>query len=398
MQSIIPFITNIAFLYFLSFINVFFRGTFIDLQFLFSTFLFMTLTLIHFSADKLDKNTKELGKFIAHVLFLVLCFSLLVSFLGFLYNILFYFGFTNSIIFVFVCYSALVSGLVKTFKNNTVTNLNKYYLGEMFLRNLNYHYNTYIISKKVYHKSTLYLKNFYNNYIKHYFYYFYYKFMTINNQLSANTQSKLVKNNLIAQYSNVQDYFFIELMQPYLMNNIQLSLSNNSFENKPYKNNIINLNNKDMDAVFLNSLTLEKNISSNINNLDDLDDLDDLNETDDSENILKVPQSQIDEAEKLEKELKESSNQNSNETNLSSAEKKQAFKKKLAEKKAIRLGASPSPNFATGPKGQKVKMPSPNDLMGMFQDEKFSKMFENIPFDKKNIDATQIKKILQSMQ
>jgi hypothetical protein len=314
-----------------------------------STSFIVIVNWIKLNADKLSDEIKDMGTFLGHMMFISICFSIISSFISFIYGILFYFGFSNTIIFVKIVCVLLMSGLLPKYKEQLNEKLTKSNIGRKILEFINYYYNTYVVSKKIYEKIIEFVKFIIKKYVWVFCKIIFHKFIKINNELSNNSQSKIVKSKLDEKYDNAKKYIIDQVIQPMVMKQFQHVLDSDPFTNinfgkpnseispKQYKNTI------HTKSINMSSLTNKKTIDS--------DNIDDLDEELDLSNVPEVSKEQIEKAEKIDKTQTIQDN-------------RAALKKKMAEKKAMRT---------SGSKNQKVmnnisnlmNMPEMNDLMNM---------------------------------
>lgn len=378
---------------------LFFSNSFFDVQFLISTMLVVLLTWMNIVSDKLSNEAKNIGKFLGHSMFLSICFSLVCGFISIIYNIIFYFGFVNTIIIGNIVCMMLMSGLVKLFKEEILLYLTKFTIGNKILDLMNYYYNTYIISKKLYEKTLEFIGYIFKKYIWEYSKIVFRKFMKINNELCDNDQSILVKKKLDNKCSNTKNYVIEQIVQPYFIESFQNALTNNPFlllnqNNKnQYKNSLVNQN---INMNFLKNNKIESQDDINDNNVDDLDVEPDLS------NVLKVSSKQIEEAEKLDENKSEipslstssddslmpnKDSENSNSSNMSTTpklstpeERKEAYRKAMARKKASRNTGSRNQNSMQQNMANIMNIPGMNKMMDtMLQGNNLEKLMKQIP-------------------
>ena len=413
---------TIVFVYFFIFVKyLFLSNSYLDMQFITSSLLVVLLSWMNTCPDKLTNEMKDLGKFLGHAMFISVCISLVCGFISFIYNILFYFGFINTIIVLNISCMFLMSNLVSVFKQDLNEKLSKSNIGNKILDLITYYYNTYIVSKKLGQKILEYIKIFIKDYLWVYIKIIYNKFIKINKELSNNSQSKIVKTKLDDKYSNAKNYITEQVAQPFFIKSFQSALGNDPFamanlnkeivtnKKNPYKNSLLNQG-------------MNMNIISNTE-VNDKDDLDDLDEELDLTNVLEVSKSQIDDAEKLEKELsqkelsqkKELSRKQSAPKSVTSEpklltpeERRAALRRKVAEKKGSRTGVKNQQTTQNQIAMQNqmanlMNMPGMNEMMeNMFKGDNLEKIMKQMPKDKTNgqipnIDQEQVKKMMRSM-
>lgn len=306
-------------LYFVVFIKYsFFSESFFDIQFVMPSLLMISILFINLFSSKLNDNAKDIGKFLCHILFVLICFTLLCSFISLLNNIFFYFGFVNTIIVINAICLFFISGFTKFFKQTMMQHLSKSMTGTKILEFLNYYYNAYILSKKCCEKMITCLNNLLQRYVWVFIKTTYYKFVKINSELCDNEQSNHIKNNFDEKYLGTKCYIIEKYLQPYFIKSFKDALKNDPFtimnskiKSDPflYKNNLTNQN---------INMNLLENIKINQNNVDDLDD--DLD--DNSDNIvenksdIKIQQRAILKKKLIEKKNKRTNSQRQNSINI----------------------------------------------------------------------------------
>jgi len=387
---------------------VFFSEYLFDIQFFVSNLLMLLLTLMNLLADRLSDKLKDIGKFLGHTMFISVCFSVVSGFISLIYNIVFVYGFVNTIVAVYFLSTFLMSSIINMFARQLIESISQSNIGSKFLDLLNYYYNTYIVSKKIYERVKIFLKKIARNYVLFYCKIIMNKFIKINNELSDNQQSKLIKSKIDNKCSSTKNYIIEQIVQPYFIRSFQAALEKDVFE-MPFNPNMGLYTNNKIDTKIvkpignqykttLPSNNIDMNFLGNNKIIDDsMDDLDD-NDTD-LDNSLKVSEEQIKDAEKLDNELNRELSEKSKE--LTPEEKKNALRKKVAEKKAAR----------TAGRGQQAKqnmsnimaMPGMNEMFEtMLQGDNLEKIMKQMPqnnvsMQMPNIDANQMKQIMRSI-
>jgi hypothetical protein len=214
---------------FLKYIYIYILSNSITIQFLALSFLMIFLTFINLYYDRLSNKMQDICKFSGHVMFISVLLSLLYYIFSLLCGIIFYFGFINTIIFLNIAGMLLVSGLVNSFKCEFIDCLSKSNVGRKILELMNYYYNTYIISKKIYEKSISLTNHIFKKYILAYTKIIFDKFKNINDYLSNNEQSRMIKNKIKEQCLITKDYFMEQILQPYLLRSFQNALEKDPF-------------------------------------------------------------------------------------------------------------------------------------------------------------------------
>jgi hypothetical protein len=408
--------TTIVFVYILIFLKfLFFSNTYFDLQFFTSSLLIVLLIWINMRTDKLTNEMQDFGKFLSYVMFISICFSLVCGLFSFVYNILFYFGFVNTIIIINTICMFLMSELVPLFKHNLNEKLTKSNIGNKILSMITYYYNTYIVSKKLGQKILDYINFFVIQYVWTWCKFIFSKFIKINEELSNNSQSKIIKTKLNNKYSDAKNYIIEQIVQPFFIESFQNALKNDPFDimidpnnmpinkQKSYKNN---LHNQNINMNFL--------LNTQVNNKDILDDLDDLDEAPDLSSIPAENQNET--TDKIIDNVTDNVTNNvtdkipdkmvSKQPTITAAERKAILKKKIAEKKASRrtggtsLGQRSKQNQITN----LMNMPGMNEMMEtMLKGDNLEKIMKQMPKDQmdpqmKNIDPEQMKQMKQMIR
>lgn len=226
---------------FIFFKYLFYAIKFFDMQFITATLMIVLLSWINMSADKIPDEIKDSGKFMGHIMFISVCFSMFSEIINAIYCIIFRYGFVNTIIILHVFFLVSMSGLINIFKEKIKFYLSKSHLGNMILNGLNYYYNTYIVTKKYNERIMEIIKYYFNNYVWYYTKIIFSKFVKINVELSDNQQFKIVKNKMNNKYESIKQFAVEKMIQPYVMSSIQSALEKDPFSlgtllNDPVKN------------------------------------------------------------------------------------------------------------------------------------------------------------------
>ncbi|XWV25310.1 hypothetical protein QJ856_gp0460 [Tupanvirus deep ocean] len=384
--------TTIFLMYFFIFVkNLLFSYNFFDMQFFASTLLVILLSIINFCPERLTNETRDIGKFLGHAMFISVCFSLISGLVLMIYNVIFYFGFVNTIISLNMVFMFLMSSMVQMCKEQINDKLSKSNIGNKILNLINYYYNTYVVSKKLGNKLGDFVKLIMMNYVWVYCKIVFNKFLKINNELSENSQSQIVKTKLDNKYSDAKKYFSEEVIQPFFIKSFQSALENNPFA-------VINGNDKDNQNHYKNTLSNQNiNMSFLANTkFNENDNIDDLDDDLDMSNVPEVPKEQIEQAEKLEKEQE-------NTKVLTAEEKRAALKKKMAEKRANRGGPNRNQKSMQNNMANLMNMPGMNEMMEtMLKGDNLEKLMKQMPKDKvgmqmPTVDAEQMKQLIRAM-
>lgn len=347
---------SILYLYCTIFLKYWYLSTdYFDTQFILSNLLMGILTWINF--DNINNEMRETGKFISHSIFISICLSLIGNFIFFIYSIIFYFGFVNTIILTNIFGMCLLSEFFIKIKNYLINHLLKYkWIFEPFYCLSKYIWipeliNNYsnIFTQYVWPNCIVVLKALFDH------------FMKINKYLSDNKESKIVKDKISKKYYDTMEYI--------IFYNIRSSFASPKFQNMPtilpYKNNLPPI---DINMSFLKNT-----------NLDD-DDLDDLDEDINLENFP-VPEKNIEPQPITEKIL-------------TSIEKKAALGRKIAEKRNARTMGNRNKKMAQEQMGNIMNLPGMNKIFETIStDENMDQILRQVG----NTDPNQLMNILTSM-
>lgn len=334
----------------------YFTSGYFDLQFLIYTGILLFLTWVNYNKNNVTAETIDISKFLAHTLFISLTLSIISSLLSVAYNIMFYFGFVNTIIVSKIILMFSMSGLIKLFGDEIYNYLSSFNLGNKILDGINYYYNTYIVSKNISNQLMQSIKYFLTNYVWVFIKFLYYKFMKIDKELRENSRSANVDKQFTVKCNETKNYFFNEFVKSYISNKVNTSLNKDTFplarfEDELLKNSVPihyknNLHNSNLDMSFLT----KTEVNNNLNDLDDLDDELDLSNvpTVTEENLFtheseekKTNNSNTDNSNMVNSNMVNATTSNSVEKNKSTPnEKKEALRKKVAEMKAARMGGA----------------------------------------------------------
>ena len=391
---------------FIVFKYFYFNSYIFDIQIILSTILMILLTWLTAGTIK-DNDTKEIGYFFSHNIFLSVCISLVCNFISAIYDIIFYFGFINTVIIINFVSMFIMSDLIKKVK----IFISNFAYGQILINTISNFYDKYFLSIDTQNSITEYIKYFLTEYVWWFIKKMYSEFMKINSALSKNNQSIMVKHKLNHKYDCTKNYIVNEHIQPYFIKSFQdamnapfnMSFVNMSFD-APYKNNLLN---QDINMSSLKSIDLK----NDTNNFDDFDDLD---AEDDLTNIPTVSQQQIMDAERLDKEINELQKKESEKTSastqvesqpkiLSQSEQKAELKKKIAAKRSSRVaGKRGGSNKAMQREAQQLmNIPGMGQIMeNMMKDSGLEKLMASIPADKmnQNMSASDKQKMQQLLE
>jgi hypothetical protein len=335
-------IKNICFLYIAILLRYFcFDSGF--LQFIFGSALVTILVWLNFCGRHISDEVKDLSKFVGHLLFLYTSITLFFDSVNFVYALIFYFGFINTLIFLAAVYSLFASNFFGVMRAKCYEKLSKYSLGRIILNLINTIYNVFLLwsnlLNRVYKLFEYIIFNVvWNNLIQ-----LLYIFININRDLGDNKQSNNVKNEIYKQFGSAQSLISEKFIMPMLLGNFQNSLSQNDFVMPPlskmqYKNNMTN---SDINMSFL-----AKNKINN-NEVDDLDDLDEpviTNRSSESSESVESPKSEktSETSDSVKTANLTTTTEQTTEMKKSTDDNKAALRKKLAAQKAARRGGMPT--------------------------------------------------------
>lgn len=393
-------ISTILLLYiFIFFKYIFYSVNYFNIQFIMATIMIVLISWINISHDNISEESHQTGKFIGHIMFINVCFSLFGEIISFIYSKIFYYGFINSIILIYITSLITMSKLTNTFKEKIQSCLLKSNIGSTILNCLNYYYNTYIITKKYNKKIIDLCKYCFSNYIWIYSKIVLGKFIKINNELGNNKEFNIVKKNFNDKCSNIKQIVIEHAVQPYFIKTLQESLIKDPFDeshNKvrhlkamSYKNSLLD---DSIDMSFLNNTNLAENN-------DDFDDLDDI----DLSNVPDVSVNQYNEEnnEEINKEKLQTSKNTINKAipdKITRQERRAMLRKKIKNKQTERNG---NKNIK-----QTMKMPDMQKMMDtMLKGDNLEKIMKEFPMSGQNgigglgqkLDTNKMKKIIQNL-
>lgn len=381
---------SIMIMYFAIFIRyLYFRTSIFDVQFLSSTIIMMIIICINNFSEKLSKEILDIGKFLAHILFISVCFSVFCGFLSTIYAIIFYYGFVNTVIFINICFVSFISGITSIFGKQINHQLSKSVIGKTFLKSLNYYYNLFVISGKLYEKTVSFVSMIFKNYIWYFAKKIFFKLVNLNFFLGENNHSISVKNKVYGYFTDGKNYMFEQLLQRQFINSF-----NKSMLTDPFSEGINNISKK-LHKANLPSDDIQMNFLKNTTIVDGekLDDLDDDELTD---SPTKVDENETQPEEKTS-------------TNLTTDQKRIALRKKIREMRDARGGKTTTMSNKSKKTTKKdvtnlMNMPGIDQMMKtMFEGDNLEKIMRQIPKDKirkkmPDINPDQMKKLLQSIK
>lgn len=305
--------------------------------------------------NSISKYMFNICKFIIHIIFMYICFTFIYDIMKLFYSLIFYFGFIRTIIIINVF--LIVSSFINVIINKIYSNLSKSNLGNKILNMVDDYYNVYIAPRKIEYclyrifKNILYYCRLYIN-----------RLWELNIELSNNEQSQNIINYLNNKYQNAKNTIIEMVVKPYFIKLMENMLNNDI----NYYKDILDSDNIDMDDI------------SNID--DDLDiDINNISNDHKDENINIVD------------------------------EKKRKLKKRISEKKAIRVGDIPRKCKYVNSKSMNkdmfnlTNMPTMNEMMEtMLKSDNIEKIMKQIPPEKlnmqtPNLDPEIMKQVMQSM-
>lgn len=392
MQEISNISTVLLLYIFVFFKYIFYASSYFSLQFIMGTIMIGLLSWINISHNKITEESRQTGKFIGHTMFINVCFSLFNEAISFIYSKIFYYGFVNTIILVYIVFLIAMSKLTSTFKAKIRSRMSKSNLGNTILNLINYYYNSFIVTKKYNEKIVKVCKYYFNNYIWVYSKIVLSKFIKINNELGDNKEFNSVKKKINDQCSNIKQIVIERAVQPYFIKSLQESLTNDPFDetqNKvrhlkgmSYKNSLLD---DSIDMSFLNNTNL-------VENNDDLDDLDDID-------LSNVPDAPTNQDEELDEETIQQPFKNTVKKvapeKMSRQERRAMLRKKIKNKQMERGG---NKNVK-----QAMKMPGMQKMMDtMLKGDNLEKIMKEFPMGGQNglgqnLNADKMKKIIQGL-
>jgi hypothetical protein len=371
---------------------------------------------INFMSAQLTDDVKDTGKFIGHSLFLSLIIAVVGDMTNLTYGSIFYFGFIKTIIFLNIVMMSVTSGIVRLFREQLMENLSKTNLGRQILDLANYYYNSYIVTESSIAFLTKTGKYFAYNIILKNARIIFNNLLGINTELSDNTRSKTVKNELDKKYAEAKDQIMEHIVQPQMMKAFADTLSNNPMDpmmfnqfnqvenSNPYKKSA---SSNPMDMSFLGTKQLQ--------GFDDVDDdLEDVDQTETMvEGLMKTESSGSDDSSEAPAKSKSSAN-----SKVTNEDKKKQLRDAIKTKEAIRSGKAPAmpKNLNNMPKGKMPGMPSGmpdmasmmampgmGDMMKtMMEGDNLKRLMEQFPPEKMGMqmpkmDPEDMKKMMQMM-
>lgn len=375
-----------------------------NIQFLLSTLMVLLLGTINTVPEKFSQESKDVGKFMGHVFFLSICFSMFSWLVSLVYGMIFYFGFVNTVIFLNIAMMMVVSGTVQLFGDKIINVLSKTWFGSKILDLINYFYNFNIFSKFFYNYVAKYVSIFFKQYLFYWFKIILAYFMVTNYELGDNSRSNIVKNKMSMKCSEAKNKFIEKIAKPYFIKSIESKLSMDPFAQTT---------NQYKDTLSTNNMEMSLLTSTNGDNgvFDDLDvEVEDV-DVDAANAAMQMPDITATNG-KLEfgtSGLQDILTGQEPTFIPQTSDNKAALRKKLAAKKAQRTGS-----MSRNTKNQKVntnlgnaklhmEMPPMNELIQtMLKGDNLEKMMKQIPPEKMNlqmpnVDPEQMKQLLQSM-
>lgn len=384
---------SIMAMYFVIFIKyLFFRTSIFDIQFLSSTIIMMIIICTSIFSEKISKEILDISKFLAHILFISVCFSVFCGFLSAIYSIIFYYGFVNTIIFINICFVAFIGGITSIFGKQIHHQLSKSVIGKTFLKSLNYYYNMFVVGGKLYEKSVSFVGMIFRNYIWYFAKKIFSRLVYLNFFLGENNHSISVKNKVYGYFTDGKNYMFDQLLQRQFIKSFNKSMLTDPFSegitNISKKLHKVNLPSDDIQMSFLENTTIVDG-----EKLDDLDD-DELIDSPTKVDENKT-QSKVEEKETL--------------SNLTTDQKRIALRKKIREMREARGGKTvimPNKSKKTMKKDvtDMMNMPGIDQMMKtMFEGDNLEKIMRQIPKDKigkkmQDINPDKMKQLLQSIK
>lgn len=320
---------ELCFLYSFLFLKYLFVSNEYDLSFYNIIISMFTLMIHRFMGNKFSEEINDYINFLLHILFISICFSLLTDILSSIYQTIFYFGFTNTMVTVILLLMVAMSEMASNSVGNIHNFLYNFNIGKKIIGTYNYLQKIFY---EIYDRMVKWV-HYLIEYIWTYTKIIFVKFMEINKKLSDNSRSKKIKINFANKYYNTRDYVLNNMIKSYLINSFQNSMKNQ------YKNTIsmetINMNAEGNDYEQPEDLD-DDSENTNISSADKIDfknSVDDLVQREEP----KPPQTL--KVEETENKISETVNdKNQALPQVTKEDKKATFRKKLQEMKSIRTG------------------------------------------------------------
>ena len=346
----------LGYLIYISYIIKYLLGiTPIDILFFTMNFfygLMFLLFVIKYQNDKI--------MFLAHTLFLGISLSIFCNIFLVIYSYLFYFGFSNTILFI-----SLIMSTVYLFKQSYVQPKIPQNWVSQKITDIKHRFSNHINHETII--TQIKLQSLYYSYLTLKF--IIYRFYEVNNILAKNIFSEKIIKVLYQEYYHIQNQFIKNIIKSYFGID---SLENFFNENK----NSFALNNINTNISSGIQMTTNDKSVKNLSQVDDLDDFDstDVNEVtvDQQENIVEDNHAKL--------------------------------KKKLAQKKSMRSSGVNNVNMNNLPKNvsEIMKRPGMNKMMKkMLKEDNLKKILQQIPntnLDTSDIKPEQIKEVIRNIK
>ena len=335
--------------------------------------ILFTLSMILFVMPKISALDTNLINFLKHTILNIGIVYMICNLMLFLYSVLFYFGFSNTVVCALMI---LVTMIIKPVSTDSLAGKYISYAYDKFLLIV-----TYVVGIIAYAAM---------QYVFPLCKKIYADFVIWNDALSLNTRTTMVKNKLSEKYESVKKALIeIVIGRVFAVQNSNRMFDPNAFKNISDSNNI--------DMSFLKNTTLTSKAVEIDDDLDDLDDLDCSDESPD-ECLDKC----LEEFEKMEKSssTKESSRVTPEDLKAKTTEENKVnYKKKLAEKRSLRMrGHAPPKKHMAVPTNQQQSMQ--NMMQTLLQKNNLEAMMKEFPpdqFGNPTIDPIKLKKMMDEM-
>lgn len=304
----------------------------------------------------------DLMTFVNHIIYTILLINIVSSVINFFCYIIFYYGFSNSVLIIYMTSIFFLSNIVTVFKTKLLSLSDKYVFVSKCLKILNYYYNTYYVTLKLGNIMYIYLCKF-SQQVWIFLKFIHTNLYNLEKQYSNNSQTAIYKNNLSNSYKQKKDYFLNRVVDTcfyYFADSRKLDNVRNFNRMETEHNGIKMFHDKN---VIMDSNTTDE---ETLNSMDDLDDLDNI----DSSDAPVVTNEQIADAEKLEKDLETEKN-------------RKKLREKISNKRTNRGGRKIKNTQTTQNKkniGNMMSNPLMKNMMqNMLKGDNLEKILSNMP-------------------
>lgn len=351
-------ITLIGLLYFFYLIRyIFFADSYLDLLSIVATLFTALMVTANVCAHKFTERILKKIQHICYILLGIMEFTTVLYFLQFIYNIIFYFGFINTLIISSITFALHADNVFTHAVAVCDAWFKKYSFYNKLITIINYTYNAYILPRNILNRSIIIAKHIIKTKILPLCAILYNNVKRLHLELLQNDDSLKLKNQLFTCFYRMINKpidYYAEAKMKEFHNTI-----NNTFSENFYKDNVTTSSNS--------TKMVEKRANKII--MEDLDELEELDlDVDMPQAVIPTPAP----------------------TPIDKAEQRKLIKKKIEEKKRERLGgniggtggtgarpsasASPSPFGGFGGMGMGGSMPSHGDFMDAANSPEFNKL------------------------